>query len=74
MTTRRLGFINLTCAAGNTCNDQAMCPVGTPNPPITCGGTTGFFECTELTAQDVDCALMKKLPGIADELVLTLRL
>lgn len=72
--TRRLGFINLTCAAGNTCTDKAICTSGTSTPSapcanaVCCGSTPGTFPCTELTPEKVNCALMNKLSGIADEI------
>jgi hypothetical protein len=70
--TRRLGFINLTCTAGNTCTDQAMCP-GINQTTSTCNSTpSGTFECTDLTAQEVDCNLMRQLHGIAHEIGLNI--
>ncbi len=77
--TRRLGFINLTCAAGNTCTDTAICPIVGPIPTPACAGSTScsatstqgqgcVFPCTDLTAADVNCALMNNLFGIAHEI------
>jgi len=67
--TRRLGFIDLTCAAGDPCDDRAICPIAPLNitPTPNCEGT---FECTNLTIQAVECALMKRLPAIANEIFL----
>lgn len=64
--TRRLGFIDLTCSAGDPCDNRPICPIPTSSTtPPDCDGT---FECTDLTAKAVQCALMNKLAGIADEI------
>ena len=70
--TRRLGFINLTCAAGNSCTDTPICSVENistgPCGPSSCAPTPCMFPCTDLTANDINCNLMDKLYGIAHEI------
>lgn len=70
--TRRLGFINLTCAAGDTCTDTAICPVNSALTPPMSRPCTGVFPCTDLTPEAVNCALMNNLYGIADEIGLNI--
>ncbi len=66
--TRRLGFIDLTCAAGDPCSETSVCPIVDQRESACNDTELGTFKCTDLTAHDVDCALMKKLAGIADEI------